>query len=166
MNDKIGTENRTKKTPFAGWNKINRTQKTFTAQKIRRAGKDIDLQEYTNENNKDCTIYDVYATYRGDKKLTVQALNTLTHKVSDELMEIKDLPTAFEVMKYTERSWRELPMEVRKEFNNNVNNFQKNGLNWANNKIKAYNDKIKAEKAKAEELIKAKTTETTTIKGA
>ena len=146
MNDRLEYEDRSKPTPFNGWNKINRAKKHFSDNaKIKRAGKEISLQEYINENNKDCTIYDVYNTYRGDKKLTVQALNTLSHKVSDELMQVTNLQDAFAVMKKAEESWRALPLDIRKEFGNNVREFQKNGLQWAQKKYKETYDKLHAD---------------------
>lgn len=151
MNDTIETTTRNKETPFNGWNKINRAIKTFeTHTKIKRRGEILDLQDYLNENNKDCTIYDVYKTYRGDMKLTAEAMNKLTHKVSDELTQITDLRTAMEVLKATERSWKDLPLEVRKEFGNNINEFQRNGLKWANKKIEA----VEAERKRLEDLRK------------
>lgn len=151
MNDTLETATRNKETPFNGWNKINRAIKTFnTNTKIKRRGEELDLQDYLNENNKDCTIYDVYKTYRGDMKLTAEAMNKLTHKVSDDLMEIKDLASAMEMLKATEKSWKDLPLEIRKEFGNDINEFQRRGVLWANEKIKAY-DK---EQKKLEDLQK------------
>lgn len=154
MNDFIKTINRTRQTPFSRWNKINRVERPFNDnQTIRRNGKEITLQEYINENNKDCTIYDVMKTYNGDLKLTQAKMNTLTHTVADELASIKDLRSAMEVMKKSEAAWRELPLEIRKDFGNDVNKFQTNGLKWAQDKIKAYEaeQKAKAEAAKAAE---------------
>lgn len=146
--------NRTKETPFAGWNKINRVEQTFSkGGKIRRNGKEINLQDFINENAQDCTIYQVYEKYRGDMKMTQAELNTMHHKVSDELSAIKDLPSAFEVMKKAEQTWRDLPLDIRKEFGHDVKKFQQTGLDWANGKIKAEQDrinKIKAEQAKME----------------
>lgn len=158
MNDRLEFEDRTKPTPFNGWNKINRAKKYFSDDtKIKRNGKEISLQEYINENNKDCTIYDVYNTYRGDKKLTVQALNTLSHKISDELMEVTNLQDAFAVMKKAEESWRSLPLDIRKEFNNNIRDFQQKGLNWARKK---YSETLKILDSKKEVQ-----TQQTTVRG-
>lgn len=158
VNVELETINRTKETPFNGWNKINRAKTTYSdGGKIKRAGDEMSLQEYINSNNQDCTIYQVLDTYRGDKRLTVAQLNTMHQTISDELAEIKDLPTALEVMKEAEKSWKKLPLEVRKEFNNSVAEFQRNGMNWANNKIKAYQDEQKAEQLKQQEAIKQNT---------
>lgn len=158
MNDTIEIYDRNSTTPFNGWNKTRRAIKTFNDDtKLKRNGEKVSLQKYINENNRDCTIYDVYKTYRGDKKLTAQAMNIMTHKVADELMEIQDLPSAMEVLKRTEMTWRDLPIEIRKEFNNDVNTFQKHGLNWANKKIEAF----KAKEAKLKALQEEATEPTT-----
>lgn len=143
MNDKIVTEDRVSKTPFSRWNSFNRAIHTFDDnQKIKRDGKELTLQEYMNENNHDCTIYQVLNTYRGDLHLTTQKMNTLTHKVAQDLSQVNNLRDALTIMKNAEQSWRELPLEVRKEFNNDVSKFQRDGLSWANKKIAEYNKKI------------------------
>lgn len=153
MNDRLELKSRTKPTPFNGWNKINRAVKTFgDSAKIKRNGKELSLQEFINANNKDCTIYDVLKTYRGDMKLTQAKLNTLTNKISDELMEINGLNDAFKVMAKAEETWKSLPLEIRKEFSHDVKNFQQNGLKWANDKIKAEKDRIAKLKAEQEKL--------------
>lgn len=150
MNDRIETIDRNNKTPFNRWNTVNRAIHNFEDNaKLKRNGQEVTLQNYLNEARKDCTIYDVLETYRGDLKLTAEKMNTLHHKVAQDLEGVKDLRDALEVMKKAEASWRELPLEVRKEFGNNVSEFQKNGLSWAKEKIKAYN---KAKQPKIEEV--------------
>lgn len=144
MNDCIKTENRTKKTPFTAWNKINRAVHHFEDnQKIKRNGKEINLQQFINENNVDCTIYDVLKRYNGDTKLTEQALNKIQHTVIDELAGIEDLRSALDIMKKSEQTWEELPIEVRKMFENDINKFQKNGAKWAKQAVDAYEKKQK-----------------------
>ena len=145
----LETINRDKKTPFNSWNKINRAKTTFVDNpKIKRGGKEVNLQKYIDENNQDCTIYQVYEKYRGDKKLTAAALNTLSHTISDELTEINDLPTAFMAMAAAEKAWKKLPLKVREEFGNDINRFQKTGISWAQEKIKAYETMQEAQKPK------------------
>lgn len=143
LNDKITTETRTKQTPYNAWNKINRSKRNFSDDfKIKRNGKMISLKDFINENNRDCTIYQVLETYRGDKKMTAEALNKIHHMVSDELMEINSLANAFKAMKEAENSWRNLPLEIRKQFDNDISNFKMNGLKWANQEIEKYNKKV------------------------
>lgn len=151
--DEITTETRTKPTPYNAWNKINRGARTFEDNaKIKRNGKKIKLQDFINENNRDCTIYDVLKTYRGDKKLTQQALCTMSHQVADEIAEINNLPDAFKAMKMAENAWRNLPLEIRKEFNNDISEFKMNGAKWAQEKINHFNKLEQQKKQKIEEL--------------
>lgn len=163
MNAELKTYDRDKKTPFNGWNRINTVEQEFTdGAELKRNGKKVTLQEYMNEANQDLDIYQVYDAYRGDMKLTEAKLNTLTRTVSDELSGIKDLTDALEVMKTAEKAWRGLPTEIKKEFGNSVQNFQKNGLSWANQKIAAYEAeqariKLEAEKAVELPVIKGET---------
>lgn len=149
MTYELESVDRTKQTPFNGWNKINRAKTSFVDNaKIKRGGKEVNLQEYIDDNNQDCTIYQVYEKYRGDKKLTAAALNTLSHTISDELAEINDLPTAFMAMAAAEKAWKKLPLKVREEFGNDINRFQKTGISWAQEKIKAYEALQEAQKPK------------------
>lgn len=138
-----------KKTPFKRWNiKYKCEPKEHKDTMLKRSGKYIKLQDYINENNKDCTIYQVLNTYRGDLKLTQDRLNTITHRVADELQEIDGLRDALTIMNTAKRTWNEMPLEIRKEFKNDVHNFQVNGLAWA----KAKQEEIKKlqESAKVE----------------
>lgn len=145
----LETIDRATPTPFNGWNKTNRAKTSFVDNaKIKRGGKEVNLQEYIDNNNQDCTIYQVYEKYRGDKKLTAAALNTLSHTISDELTEINDLPTAFMAMAAAEKAWKKLPLKVREEFGNDINRFQKTGISWAQEKIKAYEAMQEAQKPK------------------
>lgn len=140
MNDTITTENRVSKTPFSRWNKINRAIHVFNdAQKIKRNGKELNLQQYINENNIDCTIYQVLETYRGDLKITREKMNTLTHEVAQQLSGVNGLNDALQIMEKAKDAWVTLPLTIRKEFNNNIGEFQKNGLSWANQKIAELN---------------------------
>ena len=52
------------------------------------------------------------------------------------------------MMKRANQAWNELPMNIRKEFDNDVRKFQINGAEWANKKIKEIQD-IKAAERKA-----------------
>lgn len=161
-NDTIEIFDKATQTPFNAWNKTRRAIKNFSDNAtIKRNGEEINLQQYIDENNKDCTIYDVYKTYRGDMKLTAQAMNQMTHKVADELMDIKDLPSALEILKQTEQTWKDLPLGIRKEFGNNMNEFQKHGLDWANKKI-AY---VKSEEKRLADLQKAQIAEANKMTG-
>lgn len=140
-----------KTTPFKRWNEKKKcvSEEPKEEQRlIKRNGKFISLQQFINENNRDCTIYDVLNTYRGDLKLTQARLNTITHTVADDLQSIDGLRDALEIMKKAKSSWNELPLEIRKEFKNDISNFQVNGLNWAKTKIaqaKAQQENIKNE---------------------
>lgn len=143
-----------KTTPFKRWNEKKKCISDKPKEemlKIKRNGKLLSLQEFINENNRDCTIYDVLNTYRGDLKLTQARLNVLTKEVSDDLQQIDGLRDAMEIMKKAKETWANMPLEIRKEFKNDISNFQVNGLNWAKSKIKEQKEieqkmKLEAEK--------------------
>lgn len=140
-----------KTTPFKRWNskvRVITPEPKASSLKIKRAGKELSLQEFLNENNHDCTIYQVLQTYRGDMKLTQARLNTITRNVADNLQEVDGLRDALAIMNKAKETWNDLPLEVRKEFKNDVYEFQRNGLKWANSKIKEFEKIQKAEQDK------------------
>lgn len=148
-NYEIGSYTRTKKTPFEIWNKIPTATVTYSKKaKLKRNGKYMDLQEYTNKSNEDCTIYQVLEKYNGDGKMTREELNKLAHQVGEDVANINSLSDAFEMMKQANQAWNELPMSVRKEFDNDVRKFQMNGVEWAKKKTKEIED-MKAAELKA-----------------
>lgn len=154
-NYEVGSYTRTKQTPFEIWNKIPTATVTYSKKaKLKRNGKYIDLQEYTNKSNEDCTIYQVLEKYNGDGKMTREELNKLAHQVGEDVANINSLSDAFEMMKQANQAWNELPMPIRKEFDNDVRKFQTNGVAWANKKMKEIEDLKAAEYKKYQEKIK------------
>lgn len=156
--DEIRIETRDKKSPFSRW-AINRKNAVKFSENptFRINGKNIGIKEYQNANAVDCNIYDVIEKYRGDLKMTAEQLNILHGEIADEFTHIKSLPDAMLAIKEGEKAWRELPMDIRKEFGNSVNKFIKDGPNYFDNKvkeIKAQEAKVKAERELAEKQAK------------
>lgn len=147
MND-IGVKNNITENEFSRWAKIRERGKT-TGQsfeedpKIKRNGKIVSLKEYTNTASKDTNIYDVMAKYDGNKQLTAEAMKSSAMYISEEMAEIKSMSDALNRTLAAKKVWSELPLEIRKEFANNRQNFLLNGKAWAEKKIKEINDLTK-----------------------
>ena len=109
-----------------------------------RNGEEVNIDQYTQEQNIDTTIYDVLKKYKGDMTMTKAELNKLSNRIVEDVSMIKDLNDLYAEKKRAEQVWSNLPLEIRKEFDNNPAKFMKNGINWANQKIKEYEALTKA----------------------
>lgn len=147
MND-AGTKDNIKENEYSRWAKIRERSKS-TGQsfeenpKIKRNGKMVSLKEYTNTASTDTNIYEVMARYHGDKQATIEAMKSNAMYISEEMAEIKSMSDALNKTLAAKKVWSELPLEIRKEFANNRQNFLLNGKAWAEKKIKEINDLAK-----------------------
>lgn len=108
---------------------------------VDQAGKKINWKKFTQENNVDLDIYEVRAKYDGEYR------NRLKYDPEIELAEIDHTMTlekVFERNKAVKNQWLSLPEEVRKEFNNDVNEFVDRGQTWLDQKVKVIKAKEKA----------------------
>ena len=144
MND-IGTKNNITENEYSRWAKIRERGET-TGQnfeedpKIKRNGKMVSLKEYTNTASIDTNIYEVMAKYNGDKTLTAEIMKSNAMYISEEMAEVKSMSDALNRTLRAKKAWAELPLEIRKEFGNNRQNFLVNGKAWAEMKIKEINE--------------------------
>lgn len=157
------SEAKIEKTPFKRWN-INRVAKQIFDEDptIRVSGKNISLKKYQNANAEDTNIYDVLQKYHGDLTLTKEQLNKKYVAISDELAQINNLADAYAMKREAEKLWKELPLEIRKEFNYSQDHFAKNGAAFATKKVNEYK-KLQAELKLKAEMEASKITNTPTI---
>lgn len=147
----IRDESYVEKTPFKRWNITRKSAVKFSEDPTFRQGsKDISIKEFTNKNAIDSNIYEVIEKYRGDLKMTAEELNIFHNEVAEELSEIKSLPDAVKQIQKAEQVWKNLPMEIRKDFGNSQSRFLQNGKTYLEGKIKAYKD----EQARLEQIRK------------
>lgn len=160
----IRTETENEKTPFKRWN-INRVAKQGFSENptIRVAGKNLSLKDYTNENAIDTNIYEVLEKYNGDLKMTQEKLNNHYQAINDELAQINNLADATKIINEGTKVWNNLPLDIRKEFGYNINNFVKNGQKYATNKINEYNKLV--EKVKLENQVQNTINTSNELKG-
>lgn len=161
MNE-IRIVNNNEKTPFARWNIDRKFAIKFSEDpKFRIQGKNISIREFTNKNAVDTNIYEVIEKYRGDLKMSAAELNQFHNEIAQELKEIKNLPDALMQMKAAEEAWKNLPIDIRKDFGNSIQRFIKNGSSYLNKKITAYNKQMEAIKLAGEKAAEiSKTTQT------
>ena len=97
--------------------------------KLKKYGQELDVREWINENNVDCEIYETLEKYG-----TVKQRQADLPQIVGE-MEQLDLRKFLDRQIATENLWKSLPLDVRKEFKNNENEFMEKGIEWMNNKI-------------------------------
>ena len=142
----IRTETLNTKTPFKRWNIVRHTATSYDEDpKFRIGGKNVSIKDTQNAAAVDTNIYEVIEKYRGDLKMTAEQLNQFHIEVDQELSKIKNLPDAMAAIKAGEEAWRNLPLDTRKEFGNNINRFLKEGNTYFKNKIKEFNEQSKVE---------------------
>lgn len=157
MND-TGTKDTKPEDKYSRWATIRERSKT-TGQnfeedpKIKRNGKMVSLKEYTNTASVDTNIYDVMAKYNGNTQMTAEAMKSSAMYISEEMAEIKSMGDALNRTIAAKKVWSELPLEIRKEFANNRQNFLLNGKAWAEKKIKEINDLSKPAKPATTEEV-------------
>ena len=113
-------------------------------------GEKINIYKMIQEAREDTEIAEVLKRYGCIEKLGID-----NKKTYDSLVEINDLRDIYEAKNRADQLWETLPIEVRKEFNNNAHEFMKNGEKWLKDKI------AKEEALKPQPQPEATQTETT-----
>lgn len=129
--------------------------------KITKAGKTFKMYDSIQEANVDTDIYEVAKKYgmEGSEKESAETYMAKNlSQISEEMQNYTDLRSVLDKKIAAQNMWQELPIDIRKQFNNDMNEFMDNGPEWIKNLI----EKQKAEEAKIAETIKQ--TATTEVK--
>lgn len=93
-------------------------------------GEKINVYDMIQEAREDTEITEVLKRYGCIERLGIDPKKTY-----NSLIEINDLRDIYEAKARADKLWEQLPIEVRQEFNNNANEFMKNGEKWLKDKI-------------------------------
>lgn len=124
-----------------------RAQQNFDPEKItfKKNGKEINVYDFIQEGREDTEIYPTLEKYGCIDKMMLNREDVYADYT--ELQKMRDLRGVKDFENQAKTMFYNLPTEVRKEFDNDINKFTKNA--------DKYIDKLKAEDAKkAEELKK------------
>lgn len=111
-------------------------------------GKEERVQDYINANKTDTEIYECLEKYGCLKPLEMNYEGTYA-----DFSEMLDLRGSLEKMNKANEMWRQVPAEIKKEFNNDIHEFTDRGMEWVAKKIEA-------ERAKTQPAPEVTTTET------
>lgn len=107
--------------------------------KIKRNGKMISINDEIQKNREDTEIYPLIDKYGCIEKIPMD-----TQVIQGDISSIKDLRSLKDQQIAVENLWNTLPLDVRKQFGNDLNNFYNNGEAWINNVIAKENETKKA----------------------
>jgi len=95
-------------------------------------GKEERVQDYINANKTDTEIYECLEKYGCLKPLEMNYEGTYA-----DFSEMLDLRSSLEKMNKANEIWRQVPAEIKKEFNNDIHEFTDRGMEWVAKKIEA-----------------------------
>lgn len=140
---------------FLDWRE--RKAQKFDKSKIMltKAGKTYNIYDKIQEGREDTEIYPTLEKYGCIDRMMLD-----TQGVYADFQNFNDLRDLKDQQNLATNMFYNLPVETRKEFNNNINTFIKEGENWLKKKIEAEKNKVKVEAPKTETTV-----ETTVKKG-
>lgn len=99
-----------------------------------RQGKKIKVQDWIEAGRDGTNVYEIIEKYGLDYAKNHMGLPNLK-AIQEDLSHIHGLQDLLEINKRAQRNWEQLPLEIRKKFNNNRNDFVKNGNEWLKSEI-------------------------------
>ena len=117
---------------FKGWAKKPSKIQHFDKDKITltKAGKTFNVYQSIQEAREDTEILPTLQKYG-----CIDRMITNHTQIIGDLTELSNLRSLHEMTKKSNEIWQSLPLEVRKEFNNNKNEFIDKGMDWAKRKV-------------------------------
>lgn len=133
---------------FLDWRE--RKAQKFDKSKITltKAGKTFNIYDKIQEGREDTEIYPTLEKYGCIDRMILNKEGVYADFQNfNDLRDLKDQQNMASNMFYN------LPLETRKEFNNNINTFVKEGEKWLKNKIEAEQPKVEIEQPKTETTV-------------
>lgn len=93
-------------------------------------GKEEKVQDYIEANKTDTEIYECLEKYGCLKPLEMDYEGTYA-----DFTNMLDLRGSLERMHKANEMWKQVPAEIKKEFNNDIHEFTDRGMEWVTNKI-------------------------------
>lgn len=113
---------------------------------IIRNGKKINQYDEIQANNIDTDIYKVIEKYHGEESQAIEAMKKNFPLMYGEFqnMDLKDLQLRHQK---TLEMWNDLPVSVREQFHNNMNEFAKDGQEWLEGQLKLLEEERQKQQA-------------------
>lgn len=118
----------------------------FGNPKIIRAGQELDVREWIDTGREDTELYETLEKYGSIERIVINK-----EQVFGDLTKVMDLRDSIEQMKQADNLWNSLPLDFRKEFLNDKNEFIRNGMEVLKKKIDAEINKTEPVKTETKE---------------
>lgn len=128
--------------------------------KVTKAGKTFKIYDAIQEANVDTDIYEVarkYGMVGAEKECAQTYLAKNYNQLEEEFQEVQDLRSVLDQSIKANNMWSDLPIEIKREFNNDVNEFRDRGQEWIG--------KIASEFRRKQEELKAQQQQTNVQEG-
>lgn len=108
----------------------NKYTQTFEKTTILRGGKEIDLYNHIQEASEDTDLYKIQEKYHGLENAPLDL-----NEMQGEFTTAISYTDIYKQQQEVEKMWYNLPLKVRKEFNNDPREFVENGDKWIKEQI-------------------------------
>lgn len=113
--------------------------------KRERKSKTFDIERKITKAGKTYVVYDAIQAARADTEIyptlekygCIDRLGIDNQKVYADITAFGDLRSMHDQQIAAAKMWEELPWDIRKEFNNNIHTFLKEGKGWIEKRIEA-----------------------------
>lgn len=131
-----------------------RKQQDFDRKKIHwiKNGEKVNVYDFIQEGREDTEIYPTLEKYGSIKRMELD-----TPAVYQKFEKVNDLRDHLEQQKEAVNMWNALPLDIRKQFNNDRYEFMNNGMQWLEKRM----SEIKAKEAAAQATAQTEVKETT-----
>lgn len=134
---------------FKKWKERTRAQQTFDREKItmKRAGKEINVYDFIQASREDTEIYEVLEKYGCIDK--IKRTDQELYADITAIQKLDGLRGMVEQQRQAKEMFEQLPFEIRKEFNNSLNEFSLKAPEY----LQKLGEKIEKENNKGEENV-------------
>lgn len=132
--------------------------------RVTKAGKTFKMYDAIQEANVDTDIYEVarkYGMVGAETECAEMYMRKNLQNLTEDMQEFQDLRAVLDKQIKAQNMWNDLPLELKKQFNHNVNEFMEQGPAWLEKENQKWQEEIKKQQA-AVEALKNKVNNTVT----
>lgn len=112
--------------------------------KVTKQGKTFKMYDAIQEANVDTDIYEVarkYGMVGAEKECAEAYMKKNLIELDEGFQEFMDMRSVLDKKIQAENMWNNLPIEIKRQFNNDVNEFMDNGPDWIKQQVELENQR-------------------------
>lgn len=113
--------------------------------KVTKQGKTFKMYDAIQEANVDTDIYEVarkYGMVGAEKECAETYMQKNLTELDEAFQEFMDMRSVLDKKIQAENMWNDLPIEIKRQFNNDVNEFMDNGPDWIKQQVELENQRL------------------------